>query len=341
MTGYVPIDLHRRRSVIMHIDETGEELGWKRIANDPDTLVAEVLRHGEAPEVAIEATYGWYWAVDALVDAGCDVKLVNVAAVKGFENRRVKNDVKDCELLGQLMRTKTLPEAWIAPDEVRQWRELVRYRAKLVGVRTGFKAQVHAVLAKLGVQHGWSDLFGVSGRKLLAHLLQDDARMRSAFGQRIESLLELIDIVGHEIDELDRTLAQGLQEVHGFDTIQKIPGVGPTIAAIFVAEIGDVTRFSSAGHLTSWAGLTPRHRESDSKVRRGRITKQGSPLVRWAAIQAAQRVGTKHWLGQWKQQIAERRGSTQIARVACARRIIELTFYGLRDGEIRALAESG
>ena len=125
MGGYVPIDLHRRRSVVMHLDEAGESLGWKRIANDPEVLVAEVLRHGESPEVAIEATYGWYWAVDALEAAGCEVRLVNVAAVRGFENRRVKNDVRDCELLGQLMRTNTLPEAWIAPREVRERRALV------------------------------------------------------------------------------------------------------------------------------------------------------------------------------------------------------------------------
>lgn len=341
MAGYVPIDLHRRRSVVMHIDAAGEMLGWKRIANDPDALVAEVLEHGESPEVAIEATYGWYWAVDALEAAGCEVKLVDVAAVRGFENRRVKNDVRDCELLGQLMRTNTLPEAWIAPVEVREQRELVRYRAKLVAVRTGFKAQVHSVLAKLGIQARWSDMFGPSGRQLLEHLLTEDTRLHSTFGQRIESLLVLIDALDHEVDELDDSLAHLLRGVRGYDAIQQIPGVGATMAAILIAEIGDVTRFPTAGHLASWAGLTPRHRESDTKVRRGSITKQGSPLLRWAAIQAAQRTGTKHWLGQWKHDVAQRRGATQIAKVACARRIIELTYYGLRDGEIRSLARAG
>jgi transposase len=113
------------------------------------------------------------------------------------------------------------------------------------------------------------------------------------------------------------------------------------MAAIFIAEIGDVERFGSAGHLAAWVGLTPRHRESDTKVRRGPITKQGSDLVRWAAIQAAQRTGERHWLGRWKHHVAQRRGSTQLAKVACARRIVELTYYGLRDGHIRALADAG
>ena len=81
-----------------------------------------------------------------------------------------------------------------------------------------------------------------------------------------------------------------LKHTPGYPAIQTIPGVGPVLAAIFVAEIGDVTRFPSPRQLCSWAGMTPRHRESDTKVHRGRITKQGNNLVRWAAVEAVQRV---------------------------------------------------
>jgi hypothetical protein len=84
MAAYVPIDLHRHRSVVMHMAEDGAVLGWTRLANDPETLVAEVLKTGEAPEVAIEATYGWYWAVDALEAAGANVHLaVEADCVRG------------------------------------------------------------------------------------------------------------------------------------------------------------------------------------------------------------------------------------------------------------------
>lgn len=104
MSAYVPIDLHRHRSVVMHMADDGEVLGWVRIANDPDALVAEVLKAGEAPDVAIEATYGWYWAVDALEGAGANVHLVAPSKVGAFENRRVKNDQRDCRLLGEVDR---------------------------------------------------------------------------------------------------------------------------------------------------------------------------------------------------------------------------------------------
>src|SRR4051812_23915224 len=123
MAAYVPIDLHRHRSVVMHMAGDGEVLGWVRLANDPATLVAEVRQAGEDPQVAIEATYGWYWAVDALMDAGLDVHLVAPSKVGAFDGRRVKNDQRDCQLLGDLLRAGMLPEAWIAPPEVREWRE--------------------------------------------------------------------------------------------------------------------------------------------------------------------------------------------------------------------------
>jgi transposase len=96
MSQYVPIDLHRHRSVVMNMSASGEVLGWVRIANDPELLVAEVLKCGESPEVAIEATYGWYWAVDALQAAGANVHLVAPSKVAAFEGRRVKNDQRDC-----------------------------------------------------------------------------------------------------------------------------------------------------------------------------------------------------------------------------------------------------
>jgi len=337
MSAYVPIDLHRRRSVVMHMADDGEVLGWVRLANDPEALVAEVLKAGEAPEVAIEATYGWYWAVDALQAAGANVHLVAPSKVAAFDGRRVKNDQRDCQLMGDLLRANMLPEAWISTPQVREWRELVRYRAKLVALRTGLKSQVHAVLAKHGVQETMSDLFGVGGRQLLAHLLETDPWFRSPFGQRVESLLVLIGAFDHEIDELTATMAHVFRDHAGYHAIQAIDGVGPITAGIFTAEIGDVTRFTSAVHLASWCGLTPRHHESDTTLRRGPITKQGSKLVRWAAIESAQKLRKDSVLHQRREHLAERRNNRRIAKVAIARRIVTLVYYGLRDGHIRCL----
>ena len=106
---------------------------------------------------------------------------------------------------------------------------------------------------------------------------------------------------------------------------------------MFVAEIGDIARFARPEQLASWAGLTPKHHESDTTVHRGRITKQGSTLVRWAAVEAVQRVSAHTRLGQTRDRIGERRGRN-IGTVAAARELITLVFYGLRDHHIRCLA---
>jgi hypothetical protein len=119
--------------------------------------------------------------------------------------------------------------------------------------------------------------------------------------------------------------------------IQTIPGVGPVLAAVFVAEIGDVGRFPAAAQLCCWAGLTPRHRESDTTVRRGPITKQGPRLVRWAAVEAVQRLPGGSKQAADFHRIADRRGKG-IGRVAAARKLLTLVYYGLRDGQVRCLA---
>jgi transposase len=109
------------------------------------------------------------------------------------------------------------------------------------------------------------------------------------------------------------------------------------LAAVLVAEIGDVDRFAGAPPLCSWAGLTPRHRESDTTVRRGPITKQGPRLVRWAAVEAVQRLPGASKQAADCHRIADRRG-IGIGRVAAARKLLTLVDYGLRDGQVRCLA---
>jgi transposase len=132
-------------------------------------------------------------------------------------------------------------------------------------------------------------------------------------------------------------LSRRLKGHQGFSAIQAIHGVGPIMAAIFVAEIGDASRFPSARHLCSWAGITPSHRESDVKVHRGHITRQGNNLVRWAAIEAVARYHGGPPIEPTFARVAKRRG-TMIARVAAARKLLSLVYYGLRDGEIRCLS---
>jgi transposase len=328
---FVGIDLHRRRSVIVRTTESGEVLEATQILNDVDRLNSVIARAGENPEVVLEATYGWYWAVDALQEAGAQVHLAHPLGVKAFEYRRVKNDVRDATDLADLLRMGRLPEAWIAPPATRELRELVRHRAKLVGLRSHCKAEVHAVLAKCGIQVLMSDLFGVPGNDLL-----DRVPLPGPYAARVQSLRRLIDDLEDEIDLFERLTRGRLAADPSYTALQQLPGVGQILAAVFLAEVGDVTRFRTAPQLACWAGLTPKHHESDTHVHRGRITKQGSRLVRWAAVESVKKLGPGTVVGAYKKQVADRRGKN-IGTVAAARKQVEFVFYALRDHHVRAL----
>jgi transposase len=331
---YVGIDVHRRRSVIVRMDKDGNKLSCVRLPNDPAEVAMEIAKAGEAPEVVLEATYGYYWLVDLLKDQGANVHLAHPSGLR-WEGRRVKNDEIDATDLADRLRMHRLPEAWIAPPVTRELRELVRYRAKLVALRTGLKAQVHAVMAKQGVLPPLAEMFGPVGRRFL-----DEVPFDRAYALRVESLRELIDAFDKEVTRFEREIHKLLRDDRGYRAIQAIDGVGKVMAAIFVAEVGDISRFSSPDKLACWAGLTPRHDESDTKVHRYGVTKMGSKLVRWAAIEAVARYHGGAPIKGSYQRIAARKGN-KVARVAAARKLLTLVFYGLRDGEVRCLAQAG
>jgi transposase len=330
---YVGIDFHRRRSVVVQVGASGDRLSVTRIDNSPPALAAAVTAAGEHPEVVIEATYGWYWAVDVLQELGANVHLANPNGLNWGE-RRVKNDIVDATDLADMLRMGRLPEAWIAPPATRELRELVRYRAKLVQLRSGLKAQIHAVMAKEGVLPTVVDMFGPAGQVQL-----DEMGLGECYTIRVESLRDLIEIYDREIVMLEREIHRRLRLDRGYQAVQAINGVGRTIAAIIVVEVGDVTRFPTPRHLCSWAGLTPGRRESDRKGHDTGITKHGSKLLRWALIEGISRYHGGPYLAAEFHRIADRRGRNK-ARVAIARRVLTLAYYGLRDGEIRCLTEA-
>jgi transposase len=330
----VGMDLHRRRSVLVRMTEDGEKLGTVRIGNSPAALRAQLARAGQHPRVVLEATYGWYWAADTLAAAGAEVHLAHPLGVKAYGYQRVKTDARDAANLADLLRMGRLPEAWITPPAVRDLRELTRYRQKLVGLRTSCKDQVHAVLAKLGIAVTCSDLFGGWGSSWL-----DSLALPQPYAGKVTSLRQLTGVLTAEITMISAVIAGLAGADPGYRVIQALPGIGPVLAAIIIAEIGDVRRFATAERLASWAGLTPRHRESDATVVRGHVTKQGSRLLRWALIEAIQRAPAGSGPGQAKNAIIARRGpgARNIAKVAAARRLLTLVYYGLRDGQIRCL----
>jgi transposase len=173
----VGIDLHRKRSHIAALDEHGGELFSRRIVNDPDTFVALLGELDGESKIALEATYGWEWLAELLEDHGYELHLAHPLRTKAIAAARVKTDAVDARTLAHLLRADLLPEAYVAPRDLRDLRDLLRQRVVLTHMRSALKNRVHALIARQGIQRTHTDLFGPSGRRFLDGLeLRPDPR---------------------------------------------------------------------------------------------------------------------------------------------------------------------
>lgn len=326
---HVGVDLHKRVSQIAVLSEDGT-LSQHRLTNDPG-LVRQFFATLPSPaEVAIEASGTWWWLVDVLDQLGHHPVLSHPKQTKAIAAARLKNDRVDAERLALLVRGDLLPTVWIPPVDLREARELIRHRVRLVWVRTGIKNQLQALLARRNLQPTTSRTWiTVRGQRELAALPLGP--IPSTIREDCRALLRLMD---EQIRRMDHELARRWGDDPRVRHLMSIPGIGPVIAMLLVLELGDIHRFPSAKHVASYAGLTPRVRDSGEYSRRGHISKEGNRLLRWAlvlaATQAARRPGP---LRAWFRVVQGRKGK-KVARVALARRLAEIVYQvwkGERD----------
>jgi transposase len=329
MSVYVGIDVHRKRSQVAVIDQEGKVLVNRNVPNGVEPILGVIGGLPPGTPTAFEAAFGWGWLVQLLEDYGFEPHLVHPLQCKAIASARLKNDKVDAAILAQLLRADLLPEAWIAPADVRQLRALLRHRAQLVRLRTLLRNRIHAVLADHG--HGrpegcWSG----PGRAWLASL-----ELPAVSRQVIDDALALIDALQQRIDRLDREVHQRARSDPRVKVLTQLPGVGVFTALVLLGEIGDISRFGSARKLASWAGLTPMVRGSDRMVHHGHISKQGSVWVRWVLCEAAQTAKRHPDFAASYQDIAGRRGK-KIATTAIARKLLTRAYHLLTDASAGA-----
>lgn len=329
---YVGLDVHRRRTQVAALDEDGHELFNRNVPNDVEKLGDVLVGFEPGTPVVFEATYGWAWLAELLHEMGFDAHLAHPAACKAIASARLKNDKVDARTLAQLMRVDMLGEAWIAPRPVRELRLLLRHRAALVKMRTTLKTRVRAVLADRGID-GIEALWDGPGRHWLEKLELPDVER-----EIVNDLCCLLDAIDPVITRLERELRTRAKPDPRVEALQHLPGVGLLTAMTLVAEIGDIGRFDTARRLCSWSGLTPRVRNSDTKVRHGHITKMGPAAVRFVLGEAAQVAKTKPPFADGYESIRRRRGK-QIATTAVARRLLAAAFHILKEVDEQLAAD--
>ena len=333
----VGMDLHRRRSVLVRMTGDGRKLETVRIENSPQALRAVLARAGKNPRVVAGATYGWYWAVDVPGEAGAEVHLAHPLGVKAFTYRRVKDDERDAADLADLLRMGRLPEARgrAAGDPgAARAHQVPAQAGRAPHLLPGPGARRAGQARRPG--HPFGHLrrarAGVAGRLAPAAAVRGQGRLAAAAERRAEHR-------DHSAGgRSSATCWPGTR-----DTVRSGRCRASARCQSRPAGIGDIRRFPGPGQLCSWGGLTPRHRESDLKVSRGHLTKQGSRMLRWAVCEAIQRQPAGTRPRQVKDGIIARRGTQakNTAKVAAARELLTLVFYSMRDGHIRRADRPG
>ena len=279
-------DVHRRQITVDALDTATGEVSRGQIESTPAAVEGWAAGFaGRVVHVAVEACTGWLFVCRALERCGAISHLaepVETSALRG-RKRRAKTDRTDAKWLRELLFEGRLPEAWLPPEHVRQWRSRARLRNTLVGERTGWVQRIRATLYHHGIPGAPDDLRTLAGRRFLAGLdLPLDAH------ERIGVALEMIDLLEIQLATIERDLRALARRQAGCQALIAQYGMGEISALVTLCELGDVSRLHASRQAVRMAGIDIGVHRSDRHAQLGKLTRQGSAPLRWALFEAAQ-----------------------------------------------------
>lgn len=277
------IDVHKKNLQICVLDRYGRRMSDCRLENSLESVVGYFSGLPLPSQVALEATHNWGMLHDLLKSMGHDVRVCHSKQAKMIGLASVKTDKVDAFKLATLLRVGLLPECYVPSPGSRELRSIVRGRAALKATSTALKNQVHAILRANWIDHPYTDLFGKGGRQFLESLQID-----SGYNAVIDTKLKVLDSIQREISKLDEEIKRRAQVDLRAMLVATAPGFAEFRSVMLLAEIDTISRFSRAESFVCYTGLNPRESSSGEKVRRGRITKEGSTWLRWIFVEAAQ-----------------------------------------------------
>lgn len=314
---YIGIDLHKVFFQACAVSPTGERLWEGRFPRTAEGFDALTARCTRTTALAVEAsTPTWHFA-DAIASAVEELRIVDPLKTKLKAGYAAKTDRLDARRLADALRRDSVVGIYYPPLAIRELRELCRARQTLVQVRTALINRLRAVLLRQGV----------ADARRLAKTADDGWLTTLALPPRaaasVATLRQVLAVVRMEATRAESEV-QRLATADPITTaLQTLRGIGPVLGLTIRAEIGAIQRFPTGPHLASYAGLVPRVNMSAGRYRHGRITKRGSPWLRWALVEAAVHGTTRpDRIGRWGRGLAVRKGVLK-ARVALARVLCE------------------
>jgi len=326
---YVGIDWATRRAAWCALNASGEIVGEGVVSADLDGVLRLVASGGREVRAAIEMMSGAAWVAETLEAAGWEVQVADSRKARALAPLAAKTDRIDARVLAELARRDLVPAVWVPPFADRALLEQLLRRMHLVRLRTSGKNRIFGILTQWGVRVSLNRLRKTDGLALL-----ERHGVPEVWRDSVREMLETIDYLDGRVARLDQLLRPLAREDPRARLLATIPGVGPLIGLTIASVVGDISRFGSASQLVGYSGLVPRIHQSGESSRTGRLSKAGSPLLRWAAVEAAQHA----WRPQnpWHRlyvDVRRRHGHGNAAKAAVARKILIACWHVLARNE--------
>ena len=323
----IGVDFHPEFQQMASVDTDTGEFVEKRLAHreEAETFYRGLAAAGQKVRVGMEASGHARWLERLLVELQFELWMEDAAEIRSKRVRK-QTDRQDAQLILRLLHEGRFPQIWVPNWENRDLRQLLWHRPRMVQARTRIMNQLQAVALNEGLRcrkRLWRD----RGRQQL-----ESFRLAPWASRRRGDLLELLDRLTPTIAELTQAIEQEVEKCPQAQRLMTHPGVGALTALAFVLIIGNVERFGSGKQIASYLGLVPLEESSGHRRRLGHITKQGSSMLRFLLVEAAQ--VTVRSLPEWRSKyfhVAMRRGR-KIAKVAMARRLAVQLYWMWRKG---------
>jgi transposase len=316
---YIGVDLHKEFFQACGVSAAGERLWEMRFPRTEGGITLFQTRTHPETAIAVEAS-GPTWAfVDALAPTGAVVCVVDPRKTRLKAGFAAKTDRLDARRLADALRRDSVVSIYLPPPAIRELRELCRGRHHVIRLRTRVAQMIRALLLRNGVAD--VPVRRVFSARGIAWL--ETVTLPSEAGTSLARLRRVLVAIHAEAAEADAMVNARARADAIARALDSLVGIGPVLALTVRAEVGDVARFARGAELASYAGLVPRVDASADRYWSGRITRQGSPWLRWALVEAAiHAIRRPDAIGRWARQLAVRKGGYK-ARVALARRLCD------------------
>jgi transposase len=283
----------------------------------------ETLR-GQPVLIGMETSGNSLWFERLMAELGHELWLGNAAKIRAMETRKQKNDDRDALLMLQLLVQGRFPRLWVPTMAMRDTRQLLVHRHKLVQMRTRVKNELQHLALNQGVRLKWK-LWSEAGRQVLERL-----PLTGWSERRRADLLELLEELNRKIAALNEAVEREAAKYAEVALLRTHPGVGPITALAFIVTIGEIARFSGSRQLASYLGLIPSEASSGGRQKFGSISKQGSPFLRMLLVEAGQSAAKYDPDLKRAYQRLKHKKHSAVAKVMVARKLAVRLYWMLR-----------